>query len=131
MVGLLLDTHAFLWAASNPAALSVKARAAIEDASTQVYVSSAVAWEIVIKHSLGKIELPMEPSSYVPTRLVSLGFKPLPICVEHALAVASLPNHHNDPFDRIMIAQAQVESLTFVTADSIAAQYPVRILSAL
>jgi PIN domain nuclease of toxin-antitoxin system len=127
---LLLDTHAFLWAASDPARLSVRARAAIEDPSADVYVSAAVAWEIVIKHGLKKLKLPLDPSTYVTTRVAGLGFNALPIALEHALAVASLPKHHNDPFDRIMIAQAQIEGLTFVTTDAAASRYPVRVLKA-
>ena len=127
---LLLDTHAFLWAASDPGALSASARDAIEDPSSEVYVSAAVAWEVGIKHSLGKLELPLQPAAYVPARIASLGFKALPISLEHALAVSSLPSHHNDPFDRIMIAQAQVEGLVFVTADTIAQRYSVRVMRA-
>jgi PIN domain nuclease of toxin-antitoxin system len=108
----------------------VKARAAIEDSTAEVFVSAAAAWEIVIKHSLGKLVLPLDPSTYVPARIASLGFRSLPITLEHSLAVGKLPNHHNDPFDRIMIAQAQIEGLTFVTIDATASQYPVRVLSA-
>lgn len=122
---LLLDTHVFLWAASDPAALSKQAREAIEDSSNEVFVSSAAGWEIVIKHALGKLTLPFEPAAYVPARISTLGFKALPIELAHTLAVASLPEHHRDPFDRIMIAQSQVEGLVFVTADEAAIRYPV------
>jgi PIN domain nuclease of toxin-antitoxin system len=127
---LLLDTHAFLWSAVDPAFLSKSAREAIEDSSNEVFVSAAAAWEIVVKHALGKLTLPLDPATYVLTRLARLGFKPLSIDMVHTLAVASLPNHHADPFDRIMIAQAQVEGLLFVTADDVVMRYPVRTMRA-
>lgn len=127
---LLLDTHVFLWAAGDPAALSVSARNAIEDLENDVFVSAAVAWEMTIKYALGKLELPMDPVTYFPARVASLGFKPLAIESEHALAIGRLPNHHNDSFDRIMIAQAQVAGLTLVTADRVIARYPVHTLAA-
>lgn len=127
---LLLDTHAFLWSASEPERLSKAARAAIEDSRNDVFVSAAVALEISIKHALGKLSLPGEPAVYVPARIASLGFKPLAITVEHALAVRALPNHHSDPFDRMMIAQSQVEGLTFVANDDAAQKYAVHTLSA-
>jgi len=127
---LLLDTHVFLWAASSPKTLSAKARKEIEDLANEVYVSAAVAWEIAIKYPSGKLTLPMGPSSYVPSRLIALGFQQLPITQEHALAVESLPNIHNDPFDRIMIAQAQYESMILVTRDHDSLAYPVRTIKA-
>jgi PIN domain nuclease of toxin-antitoxin system len=129
-VRLLLDTQVFLWAASDPEKFSKRARAAIEDSSNEVFVSAAVAWEIAIKHALGKLNIPLAPAAYVPARLNALGFKPLPIALEHALAVCGLPSHHNDPFDRIMAAQAQVEGLTLVTSDQSILKYPVRTLKA-
>ena len=127
---LLLDTHAFLWAAGEPSRLARKARAAIEDAANDVFVSAAVAWEIAIKHARGKLSLPLDPATYFPSRLTLLGFRPMAITVEHALAVGKLPQHHSDPFDRIMIVQAQVESLVFVTHDPAALRYRVRTLAA-
>lgn len=130
MASLLLDTHAFLWSAAEPERLASEARSAIEDSRNEIFVSAAVAWEIAIKHALGKLTLPLAPAVYVPARVNALGFNPLPITIAHALAVSALPNHHNDPFDRIMVAQAQVEGLTFVTADEHALKYPVQTLRA-
>ncbi len=89
-----------------------------------------MGWEIAIKHALGKLQTPGEPGIYVPARIRTLGFKPLSISLGHALAVRTLPNHHNDPFDRIMVAQAQVEALTLVTHDPIVLKYPVSTLEA-
>lgn len=127
---ILLDTHPFLWAAGDPTRFSKRARAAIEDSANEIFVSAAVCWELSIKHRLGKLVLPQDPAIYVPARLATLSFKALPVTGEHALAVWGLPPHHNDPFDRIMIAQAQVEGLTFVSADSHVRKYPVHILRA-
>jgi PIN domain nuclease of toxin-antitoxin system len=127
---LLLDTHVFMWAASNPSTLSANARAAIEDPQNDVWISAAVAWELAIKFPSGKLTLPTEPASYVPSRIAALGFSALPITQDHALAVASLPPLHSDPFDRIMIAQAQYEGLTFVTRDARSLSYPVHVIRA-
>jgi PIN domain nuclease of toxin-antitoxin system len=110
--------------------LSKRARSAIEDGSNDVLVSAAVAWEITIKHALGKLSLPLDPIAYFPARLSALGFQALAITADHALAVGKLPPYHNDPFDRIMIAQAQMEGLTFVTKDPIAATYRLKTLAA-
>lgn len=126
---LLLDTHAFLWAAGEPSKLSRKARSAIEDATNDVFVSAAVAWEIAVKHALGKLSLPLNPETYVPARLVLLGFTALSISIDHALAAGRLPQHHRDPFDRIMIAQAQIEGLTLVTHDPVVSRYRVKTLA--
>jgi PIN domain nuclease of toxin-antitoxin system len=127
---LLLDTHAFLWAVMEPEELSKAAHRAIVDLKNEVYVSAAVGWEIVIKHRVGKLAMPMSPVTYVPSRIAALGFRSLDISLDHTLTVASLPVLHTDPFDRIMIAQAQFESMTFVTRDSRALSYPVRTIEA-
>lgn len=127
---LLLDTHVFIWSAASPRTLSPTARKAIQDPSNDVYVSVAAAWEIAIKHGLGKITLPQKPESWIPSRLVAMGFKPLPIRLEHALALLSLPNHHDDPFDRMIVAQAQVEGFTIVTSDPQVRKYPARSMKA-
>ena len=127
---LLLDTHAFLWAAGKPALLSPAARDAISDRANDVYVSAAVAWEIAIKAGRGKLRLPMGPATFVPSRIAALGFTAMPISLEHALAVAALPETHADPFDRILIAQAQFEGLTLVTRVPAILRFPVRTLEA-
>ena len=127
---LLLDTHAFLWAASDPERLRPAARAAIEDAGNAVFVSAAVAWEITVKTALGKLDIPGDPAVWLPARVRSLGFEELAVTTSHALAVGALPMIHRDPFDRIMIAQAQVEGLTFVTRDPDNATYPIHALAA-
>ena len=125
---VLLDTHAFLWAASAPEELRDEARAAIENRENEIFVSAAAAWEIVIKVGLGKLAVPGEPAVWLPARVRSLGFAFLPIEVSHALAVGALPKIHSDPFDRMMIAQAQSEGLIFATRDPESRKYPVRTL---
>lgn len=127
---LLLDTHAFLWAASDPAQLDPGAREAVQDAANEVFVSAAAAWEIAIKIALKKLSIPGDPGVWFLARVGSLGFGHLDVTASHALAVNSLPDIHNDPFDRIMIAQAQVEGLTLVTRDPRTKKYPVRVLPA-
>lgn len=113
-MNLLLDTHAFLWAVDNAPRLSEAARQAIVDGNNVVFVSAATAWEIAIKKSIGKLTVPT--GSYLE-ELRLHRFTPLTITTEHALAVENLPHHHKDPFDRLLIAQAQVEKLTLVTHD--------------
>lgn len=128
MARLLLDTHVFLWAVSSPETLAIEARRAISDRANDVEISAAVAWEIAIKHASGKLTLPLSPSAFVSAGLALLGATPLAITTEHALAIGALPDVHRDPFDRIMIAQALCEGLTFVTGDAFSLRYPVRTL---
>ncbi len=85
------------------------------------------AWEIVIKHDLGKLELPLEPAKYIPKRLEALGHESLPITQEHVLRIQGLPTHHKDPFDRLLIAQADAGGLTLMTADRKLRLYDVAI----
>ena len=125
-MNLLLDTHVFLWAVDNNPKLSSAAREAIVDGHNIVFVSAATAWEISIKRTLGKLEVP-EGDYLEELRLHR--FTPLSITTEHALAVERLPPHHKDPFDRILIAQSQEENLLLVTRDLRIQAYDVRFLS--
>jgi PIN domain nuclease of toxin-antitoxin system len=118
---LLLDTHVFLWWLADPQLLSTGAREAIGDGKNTVYVSAVVAWEIVIKRSLGKLEAPED----LEDAMKANRFLPLPVTIPHALAVQALPDHHRDPFDRLLIAQAGCEGFKFVTRDAVAARYGV------
>ncbi len=124
----LLDTHIFLWWVLNHPNLSRSIRATIADPTHAVYVSAASAWEMMIKSSIGKLTLPSSPERWIKEQLRLNAFLPLPISIEHALAVASLPPLHKDPFDRIIIAQANVEGLTLITDDAIIPQYAVKVL---
>jgi PIN domain nuclease of toxin-antitoxin system len=112
-VRLLLDTHVFLWWLADDGRLGSAERDAIRDPGNDVCLSAASVWEIVIKQALGRLRTP-EPASAAAQRL---GLQPLPITFEHAEATAALPPLHNDPFDRLLMAQARVESLTLVTQD--------------
>ena len=124
-MNLLLDTHVLLWALDNSSSLSEPARAAIEDGNNLVFVSAASAWEIAIKRALGKLQA---PSGNYLDELARHRFTPLAITTEHALAVEHLPPHHADPFDRLLIAQAQVEKLVLVSSDTRIFSYPVQVI---
>lgn len=123
---LSLDTHVLLWWLADDARLSHTARAAISDGKNHVFVSAAAAWEMVIKSTLGKLDIP----SNLEAALTANRFEQLPITIPHSLAVANLPHHHNDPFDRLLIAQAKVEGLTLVTGDEQIKKYEVAIMEA-
>lgn len=125
-MNLLLDTHTLIWVFSNDPKLSAKARAAIIDPNNTVFVSAVTAWEIAIKKAIGKLKA---PGNY-EEGLKRYRFTPLDITATHALAVEHLPTHHNDPFDRLLIAQAQLEKLTLVTRDQRFKAYDVPIIEA-
>ena len=122
---LLLDTQAFLWWIVDEAALSTRARQLIQDGASVLYLSAASAWEISIKASLGKLKLSDEPGKVITEQMAANGIHPLPIQVSHALHVYGLPPHHRDPFDRMLVAQSQLESLPIMTPDEQIARYGV------
>lgn len=122
---LLLDTHALLWWLADED-LTTQARDAIADPANLVVVSAASAWEISIKRALGKLAAPDDLEQQVQEG----GFSPLPISIAHALAAGQLARHHEDPFDRMLIAQALAEGLTIVTRDKRFNDYGVPLLSA-
>lgn len=116
---LLLDTHIFLWVVTDSDRLSTETRALLVGAS-HIYVSSVAIWEVAIKSRLGKINA--DPRQLVPA-IEASGCEPLPVTPEHAAATALLPDHHRDPFDRLLVAQARTEPLRLVTADRLLARY--------
>ena len=118
---LLLDTHALLWSLAAPERLDPDARQAIEDARSAVLVSAASVWEMAIKAALGKLTTPDD----LDDQLRLNRFDVLPITLAHARAVEHLPPLHRDPFDRMLVVQAQVEGLTLVTRDRLVQQYAV------
>jgi PIN domain nuclease of toxin-antitoxin system len=124
---LLLDTHAFIWWDSDPAQLSASALAALSDPANEVWLSVASVWEMVIKAQLGKLTLRL-PLAGVVTQQQANGLQVLAVTLAHALAVEGLPAIHKDPFDRVLIAQANVEGAELVSADPVVRQYPVRVL---
>lgn len=123
---LLVDTHVFLWWVLDDPQLSLTARRVIGDPRNEVMVSAASALEIAMKAQRGRLKLPQSPERFVPHQLQVNGFQALPIRLEHALRVYSLPDYHRDPFDRLLIAQALEDGLTLVTADTQVARYAVR-----
>jgi PIN domain nuclease of toxin-antitoxin system len=124
---LLLDTRAFLWWLAGNPKLRREARTAIADATALVHISAVTIWEIAIKTQLGRLEPGTER---IDQEIAANGFSELPISAYHALVAGKLPLHHNDPFDRMLIAQAQVENLVIVTHDKIFSDYGVNILRA-
>lgn len=122
---LLLDTHILLWFIAGSASLSQSARSLIEDVSNEKFVSIASIWETAIKVSIGKMSLSAPFEVLFPHQLQINGFELLPVKVEHTFAVTTLPFHHRDPFDRLLIAQAIEEKITLVSADEIFDDYGV------
>ncbi|MGH3440465.1 MAG: type II toxin-antitoxin system VapC family toxin [Nitriliruptorales bacterium] len=125
----LLDTHAWLWMLTDPERLG-DALVFVDDADNELLLSAASSWEISIKYALGRLPLPEPPSTYVPARIRSTGVTPLAVEHTHALAVADLPDHHRDPFDRLLVAQGSVEAVPIITADEVLAQYDVDVMLA-
>jgi PIN domain nuclease of toxin-antitoxin system len=129
-VTLLLDTHTLLWWREGSRKLGPRTRAAIEAGAAAVHVSAASAWELAIKSRLGKLRLREPLHRWLPAALESSGFLPMPVTLAHATHVASLPDHHADPFDRLLVAQAVLHEMTIVTADAVFEAYDVEVLDA-
>lgn len=124
---VLLDTHAFLWAAAAPGRLGQQEEL-VADPSTTRLLSAASSWEIAIKHALGKLSLPEDPAAYVPEAMRRLVVDGVAVEHSHALAVADLPTHHRDPFDRLLVAQAQQLGVAILSADPSLQAYDVEVL---
>ncbi|MCX6546350.1 MAG: type II toxin-antitoxin system VapC family toxin [Acidobacteria bacterium] len=123
---LLLDTCAFLWIAGDASSLSKRARELFRAADNEVYLSAASAWEIAVKHALGRLPLPAPPERFVREMREAHGIAALPIDEASALHVSHLPDLHRDPFDRMLVSQAIVHGLTILTPDPIIIDYPAR-----
>lgn len=124
----LLDTQCWIWIALTPDHFSDRARAVIEATDSELLFSAASAWEIAIKYTAGKLPLPEPPIDYIQTRLRRTGTTPLPITHLHALRAGMLPRHHRDPFDRLLIAQAQMEGVHVITSDAKFRRYDVEVI---
>lgn len=124
----LLDTNAFLFWASNSPKLSSKARNAMTSAKSDLLFSAASSWEISIKYGLGKLKLPEAPHTYVPSRLREHRIEAIGVEHHEALQVSGLPTIHDDPFDRLLIAQALHRKLRMITADSRFEEYGVQVI---
>ncbi len=124
---VLLDTHVWLWMLIAPERLR-SARALIEDARVELLLSAASSWEIAIKYTIGRLPLPSPPAHYVPDRIRSSGVVPLAVEHSHTLKVEELPRHHNDPFDRLLVAQAQALGVPLMTADPVFDAYELNLV---
>lgn len=122
-MSLLLDTHVLLWAAGLPKRLPTVAYAMIEDRETELIFSAASLWEVVIKSGLGRTDFNVDPH-LLRRGLLESGYTELAVTSVHVLAVDLLPPIHKDPFDRILVAQAQSEGITLLTADEVVGRYP-------
>ena len=121
---LLLDTHAALWWLADDDRISDQVARYLTDDTNQVLLSAVVVWEVAIKRSLGKLDA---PAGLVPT-LLGAGAQPLPVTLDHAAAVETLPWHHRDPFDRLLVAQADTDGLTIVSQDELLVPYGVSLV---
>jgi len=124
-VRVLLDTHAFLWWISGSPKLSEAARETIADERNDLLFSVVSGWEISIKAGVGKLDLPETPRDFVTGQVLLNDLRVLTVSLDHALRVYDLPNHHRDPFDRLIVAQALSEGVPVLTADPLVARYSV------
>jgi PIN domain nuclease of toxin-antitoxin system len=125
-VKVLLDTCTFLWIASGSPRVPADVRDLFQDPGNEVFLSTASAWEIALKHQTGRLPLPAPPDRFVPTQRDAHGIVALPIDEASALHLTRLPLIHRDPFDRVLVAQAIVHGLTILTPDPLVTQYPAR-----
>jgi PIN domain nuclease of toxin-antitoxin system len=124
----LLDTSVFLWSLGAEHKLNKKALELLSSKSAKLYLSAASSWEIAIKFMLGALTLPNSPSQFIPRAMSSLAIGVLEITHSHALLAGELPPHHRDPFDRMLIAQAQAEKMVVLTADRTFQKYHVELV---
>jgi PIN domain nuclease of toxin-antitoxin system len=129
-VTYLLDTHVFLWLLGRPERIRPDLLALLRAADTTLMLSSASSWEIAIKWGAGRLALPRPPADYVPDRMRRLGIIGLAVTHAHTLHTATLPPYHRDPFDRLLVAQAQADALTIVTVDRAFDAYDVATVDA-
>jgi PIN domain nuclease of toxin-antitoxin system len=122
----LLDTHVFLWWITDAPQLPPQVRDVIADGRNDLFFSAASCWEIAIKAQLGKLTLPARPDVFIAEQMASNAVQGLPVEASHALHVFHLPSHHRDPFDRMLIAQSQLENLPIITSDPLFSKYKVK-----
>jgi len=125
---LLLDTHVFIWLNIDLNKISQKALLSCEDPNNQLYLSVVSAWEIQIKQKIGKLQMQVTLEEMIQTQQRDNNLTILPVQLSHIYALQSIPFHHNDPFDRLLLAQAIFEEMTFVSADNQLSQYSVEIV---
>jgi PIN domain nuclease of toxin-antitoxin system len=124
---VLLDTHSWLWMVGDSGRLAASSRGLLRDPANDLFLSAASAWEIAIKYATGKLRLPQPPAALITQWMAEVRMGALPILHAHALRASELPLHHRDPFDRLLIAQAQIEGLTVLTADREFGKYDIAV----
>jgi PIN domain nuclease of toxin-antitoxin system len=124
----LLDTHSFLWWDSAPQKLSANSRTICDDPRNRLFLSDVSIWEILIKVALGKMKLRLPLKGIVEEQQQFNGLQILPVKLEHLFALSDLPNHHRDPFDRLLIAQAQIEQFPILSVDTVFSLYPIQVI---
>jgi PIN domain nuclease of toxin-antitoxin system len=129
-VRVLLDTQVWLWMLMAPERFSERALDLVQSAHNRLILSAASAWEIAIKYELGRLQLPNPPEAVIPDLMLRSGVEALPMIPVHALRAGSLPTHHRDPFDRMLVAQAQLEGLPILTSDPWIRRYDVEVMEA-
>lgn len=129
-MNILIDTHIFLWLFGQSDRISSNVRNLLRNQNNSIYFSAASAWEIAIKYGNGKLQLPDSPEIFVPDRINRANFSWLEIVHQHTLAVANLEQIHKDPFDRLLVAQANVENFSLLSADSVFDKYSVKLIDA-
>ena len=127
---ILLDTQAWLWILMAPERFSGPALRIVEKRRNELVLSAISAWEIGIKYDLGRLKLSGAPESVIPDLMLRSGVEPLTISHAHALRAGALPPHHRDPFDRLLVAQAQIEDLPILTSDALLGQYDITVINA-
>lgn len=125
---LLLDTHAFLWWNTEDPQLSTRAIELIADGQNEIFISAVSAWEVSLKAAKGKLVLPEPPDQYISNRMAIYHFQPLAVQIGHAVRVFDLPRHHEDPFDRLLIAQSQIEEIPLISADAEIQKYDLEVI---
>jgi PIN domain nuclease of toxin-antitoxin system len=128
-MSILLDTNVFLWAAGLEGKLSESAKTLLDDPAQELFFSSASSWEIAIKWSQGRLTLPASPYEVVNRIITTSGLSHLAINIKDACSVAELPNHHSDPFDRLLVAQARSNNLRLMTANQTLERYDVDVIA--
>lgn len=126
---ILLDTHVFIWLKTERARFADATVRLFEDPANALYLSAASVWELAIKHATGRLRLPSSPQRYVAQRMAQSNISELAVTAAHALRAAALPAHHADPFDRMLVAQAQSEAMSLVTADRLLGAFDVALLA--
>jgi PIN domain nuclease of toxin-antitoxin system len=126
-MNILLDTHVFLWLRTAPEKIPAKLLAAYDDLNNDIFLSMASVWEIQIKQQLGKLELELPLSQLIEEQRLNNGLQLLAIEAEHIFALNTLPFHHKDPFDRLILVQSQLENLELASADTAFAAYGVEL----